>query len=155
MRNSVLVDGAVAMRRSLRQNALGSADYGSRPGADIATTFLMTVEGTSIVDAVGTDKETGEARLSIFDHLPWDAEQEHLRLLQDKINVYLGFIESGEIYVSYPNAKGRSLVIDVFTKFRPTEDAARFLKQAAAVAASYGASLRRAPSTGGYVDDSA
>jgi hypothetical protein len=71
----------------------------------------MTVENTSTVDAVGTDKETGEVRLSIFDHLPWDTE--HLRLLQDKINVYLGFIESGEIYVSYPNAKGRPLVIDV------------------------------------------
>lgn len=113
----------------------------------------MTVENTSIVDAVGTDKETGEVRLSIFDHLPWDTE--HLRLLQDKINVYLGSIESGEIYVSYPNAKGRPLVIDVFTKFRPTEHAARFLKQAEAVTANYGASLRQAPTTGGYADDSA
>lgn len=113
----------------------------------------MTVENTSIVDAVGTDKETGEVRLSIFDHLPWDTE--HLRLLQDKINVYLGFIESGEIYVSYPNAKGRPLVIDVFTKFRPTEHAVRFLKQAEAVTANYGASLRQAPTTGGYADDSA
>src|SRR4051812_37461549 len=86
--------------------------------------FSMTVENTSIVDAVGTDKETGEVRLSIFDHLPWDTQ--HLRLLQEKINVYLGFIESGEIYGSYPNAKGRPLVIDVFTKFRPTKEATRF-----------------------------
>lgn len=113
----------------------------------------MTVENTSTVDAVGTDKETGEVRLSIFDHLPWDTE--HLRLLQDKINVYLGFIESGEIYASYPNAKGRALVIDVYTKFRPTEDATRFLKQAEAVTANYGASLRQAPSMDGYADDSA
>jgi hypothetical protein len=113
----------------------------------------MTVENTSTVDAVGTDKETGEVRLSIFDHLPWDTE--HLCLLQDKINVYLGFIESGEIYVSYPNAKGRPLVIDAYTKFRPTEDAARFLRQAEAVAANYGASLRQAASAGGYADDSA
>ncbi|WPH20819.1 DUF6572 domain-containing protein [Variovorax paradoxus] len=95
----------------------------------------MTVENTSIVDAVGTDKDTGEVRLSIFDHLPWNTD--HLRVLQDKINVYLGFIESGEIYVSYPNAKGRPLVIDVYTKFRPTEDATRFLKQAEAVTASH------------------
>ena len=113
----------------------------------------MTVENTSIVDAVGTDKETGEVRLSIFDHLPWNTE--HLRLPQDKINLYLGFIESGEIYASYPNAKDRPLVIDVFTKFRPTEDAARFLEQAEAVTANYGVSLRQAPSTGGYADDSA
>ena len=113
----------------------------------------MAVENTAAVDAVGTDKETGEVRLSIFDHLPWNTE--HLGLLQDKINVYLGFIESGEIYVAYPNAKGRQLVIDVYTKFRPTADAARFLKQAEAVTANYGASLRQAPSTGGYADDPA
>lgn len=54
----------------------------SRPEPDIPANLLMTVENTSIVDAVGTDKETGEVRLSIFDHLPWDTE--HLRLLQGK-----------------------------------------------------------------------
>ena len=113
----------------------------------------MTVENTSIVDAVGIDVETGEVRLSIFDHLPWDAA--HLSLLQDKINLYLGFIESGEIYVAYPSAKGRPLVIDVFTKFRPNGDAEIFLKRAEAVTANYGASLRQSPSTGGYADDSA
>lgn len=113
----------------------------------------MTVENTSIVDAVGNDIETGEVRLSIFDHLPWD--RAHLNLLQDKINLYLSFIESGEIYASYPNAKGRPLVIDVFTKFRPNEDAEIFLKQAKAATADYGVSLRQAPSTGGYADDSA
>lgn len=113
----------------------------------------MTIENTSIVDAIGTDKVTGAVHLTITDHLPWDTA--HLRLLQEKINLYLGFIESGEIFSSYPNAKGAPLVIDVFTKFRPSEDAVRFLKQAEAVAANYGASLRQASSTGGYADDAA
>jgi len=35
MRDSVLANGASAVRPSLRQNAVGLADYGSRPGADI------------------------------------------------------------------------------------------------------------------------
>ncbi|WP_291587439.1 DUF6572 domain-containing protein [Comamonas sp. UBA7528] len=113
----------------------------------------MTVENTSIVDAIGTDKATGAVYLTITDHLHWDTA--HLRLLQEKINLYLGFIESGEIYASFPNAKGAPLVIDVFTKLRPSEDAVRFLKQAEAVVASYGASLRQAPSTDGYADDAA
>ena len=124
-----------------------------RPKPDLPAHLLMTVENTGTVDAVGTDKETGEVRLSIIDHLPWDTE--HLRLLQEKINMYLGFIESGEIYASYPNAKGRPLVIDVYTRFRPTVEAERFLRQAEGVVANYGASLRQAPSTGGYADDSA
>lgn len=91
--------------------------------------------------------------MSIFDHLPWDAE--HLRLLQEEINAYLGFIESGEIYDSYLNAKGRPLVIDVFTRFRPTKEVTRLLNQAEAVVANHGASLCQIPSTGGYADDSA
>ncbi|WP_407059149.1 DUF6572 domain-containing protein [Ralstonia syzygii subsp. celebesensis] len=34
--------------------------------------------------------------------------EEHLLLLQEKINCYLRFIESGEIYNSFPSAEGRS-----------------------------------------------
>jgi hypothetical protein len=59
---------------------------------------VLTAENTSTIDAVGTDKESSELRLSIFDHLPRGIE--HLCLLQKKINVYLGFIKSGEIYDS-------------------------------------------------------
>lgn len=55
---------------------------------------LMTVENNSIIDAVSTDKETGEVRLSIFDHHPWDTAR--LRLLQDKIDLNLGFVESAK-----------------------------------------------------------
>ena len=111
----------------------------------------MTIEDTSTVDAIGTDKVTGAVHLTITDHLAWGRDN-HLRLLQAKINLYLGFIESGEIYASYPNAKGRLLVIDVYMKFRPTEDAVRFLKHAEAVTAHYGVSLH-APSTWGNADD--
>lgn len=75
--------------------------------------------------------------------------------MQEKIKVYLGFIESGEIYGSYPNAKGRAFVIDVFMKFRPITEATRFPNQAEAVVANNGVSLRQAPSTGGCADDSA
>ncbi|MEB0059971.1 MULTISPECIES: DUF6572 domain-containing protein [unclassified Variovorax] len=113
----------------------------------------MTVEITSIVDAVGTDTGTNEVHLSIFDHLPWSTY--HLRLLQDKINAYLGYIESGEIYASYPTARGRTLVIDVFAKFRPSEDALVFFARAEALAAEYGASLRYLHSGKGYADDAA
>jgi hypothetical protein len=60
----------------------------------------MTVENTSIIDAIGTDEVTGAVHLTIKDHLPWDTA--HLSSLQDKINFCLDFIESGENYSSYP-----------------------------------------------------
>jgi hypothetical protein len=38
-------------------------------------------------------------------------KNEHLLILQDKLNSYLRFIETGEIFESYPAAKNSSLVI--------------------------------------------
>lgn len=42
--------------------------------------------------------------LMIADHLDWENELQHLSLLQDKINAYVSFIESGKIYSVYPDA---------------------------------------------------
>lgn len=113
----------------------------------------MTIENTSIVDAIGTDKVTGAVHLTITDHLPWDVDN-HLQMLREKINVYLDFIESGEIYVAYPGAKGRSLVIDVVTKFPLTEEVHLFFGRAEAVALENGVALRQHVYSGGSPDDS-
>jgi hypothetical protein len=37
--------------------------------------------------------------------------------LESKLDAYFAFIESGEIIDSYPDARGRSVVIDVITRF--------------------------------------
>ncbi|WP_427309543.1 DUF6572 domain-containing protein [Cupriavidus sp. H39] len=64
----------------------------------------ITVQSGSTIDAIGVDRQTGAVHLNIVDSLPWDTA--HLQLLQAKINTYLGFIESGEVYSCYPEAKG-------------------------------------------------
>lgn len=54
--------------------------------------------------------------LFITDHFEWGgkAEQgEHLPLLQEKINTYIAFIESGEMYTEIPGALGKHLIIRV------------------------------------------
>jgi hypothetical protein len=58
----------------------------------------MSVEQRKIIDFVGVDEEANEVILTISDHLEWDnPKSDHLLLLQDKINDYLAFIESGEL----------------------------------------------------------
>lgn len=47
----------------------------------------------------------------ISDHLDWDDELEHIHALQEKINAYLRFVESGEILGKYPQAAGKTPVI--------------------------------------------
>jgi hypothetical protein len=86
----------------------------------------MTVEDTNVVDAVGTDRQSGAVVLTISDHLDWSDETTHLVTLQDKINAYLQLIESGQLERSYPDAKDREVRIEVVAKHEPSPEAESF-----------------------------
>lgn len=88
----------------------------------------MSVENKNIIDVVSIDKNDN-AVLTISDHLEWDKENEHLLILQDKINVYLGAIESGELYEKYPNAKHKHIIISLASLHAPNEDGKIFLER--------------------------
>ena len=89
----------------------------------------MSVEERKVIDAIGIRKSDGRAVLTITDHLPWLPDNEHLRILQDKLNDYLAFIESGEVYGTYPQAHGREIEIQVIHKYPPIDDAIPFLER--------------------------
>jgi hypothetical protein len=86
----------------------------------------MSVEQPSGVDAIGINTDSGMLHLTLSDHLPWDTG--HLLALQEKLNSYLAFLESGEIYSVYPQAKGREFAIDVVSRYRPDETALNFCR---------------------------
>ena len=68
----------------------------------------MTIEQTDAVDFLTLENETGVALLTVSDHLDWSENETcHLVLLQDKLNAYLRFIESGEIARKFPESIGR------------------------------------------------
>ncbi len=87
----------------------------------------MSIEQTDVVDAIGVDNATGNVVLTIMDHLQWS--KEHLLLLQEKLNTYLAFVESGELITSYHDAKERNVQISVVCKHAPDDDAKSFLDQ--------------------------
>jgi hypothetical protein len=68
------------------------------------------------VDAIDTDKDGNLVTLTITDHLAWGDDQ-HLLLLQQKLNTYLAFIESGEIHATYPAAKDKRTPFAQFAQF--------------------------------------
>lgn len=76
----------------------------------------MAVDNTKTIDLIGIDNKTGIVILTISDHLDWKETDTHLILLQDKINCYLRFIESGEIYETYPEAKNKNITIQIVKK---------------------------------------
>jgi hypothetical protein len=88
---------------------------------------MSTIEQKDKIDAIGIDKETEITILKIFDHLDWNDELNHLLLLQEKINSYLSFMESGEIYEAYPDSQDRKLMIQIDFLEKPSENAIKFL----------------------------
>jgi hypothetical protein len=74
----------------------------------------MTIENINSVDFISLPKNNRrDVILSIVDHLDWSDEINHLKLIQSKIYRYLDFIESGEIYEKYPDAKGKNFIIEI------------------------------------------
>lgn len=97
---------------------------------------------------MGIDRETGHVVLTISDHLDWSDSIAHQTILQKKFNVYLAFVESGEILQRYPDARDRPVVFDVVFQAPPDEAGRAFLARAREVIESAGFSMRDEVFTG-------
>ncbi|MNR01848.1 hypothetical protein D3C85_1176710 [compost metagenome] len=89
----------------------------------------MSVEEKNKIDIITTNKQ-GILVLTISDHLEWGSDNEHLVILQEKINSYLDFIESGQIAESYPDVVGEKIMIQIVFKYQPNKIAEDFLEKA-------------------------
>ena len=91
----------------------------------------MSIDQTDTIDFASVDNASGDLWLTISDHLPWEEnEGNHLVLLQDKLNAYLRFIESGELFEKVRDARGRNIVINIVGKFPLSQKADSFLNKA-------------------------
>ena len=99
----------------------------------------MTVEQPDVIDIVSF----GEANciLTIADHLPWDKVEEHLVCLQEKLNTYLDFVRSGELYEKYPKARGLPVLISIVMKYPAPEHAQWFFTKVEPVIENEGLQL--------------
>jgi hypothetical protein len=103
----------------------------------------MSIDQTDKIDFMWKDEQTGRVMLSISDHLDWKKrdEEEHLLLLQDKLNTYLYFIESGQLLEAKPEYKGLPVTIHVRAKYRLSKVAEKFYKAVEKGVSEAGASL--------------
>ncbi|GGF05994.1 hypothetical protein GCM10011611_09370 [Aliidongia dinghuensis] len=101
----------------------------------------MTIEDTDKIDFV-TISDGGEALLTISDHLSWDDQSRHLLLLQEKLNAYLRFTESGELGRKFPETIECPIVFNIVAKFEPSDVANAFLAKAKEAIDAAGFDLR-------------
>lgn len=87
----------------------------------------MTVEQEKKIDIIYTEEDESEVVVAICDHLPWDME-DHILILQEKINSYITFILGGQIYEDYPDSKDKKITIQVYALHEFTDEALEFLE---------------------------
>jgi hypothetical protein len=94
----------------------------------------MSIEQSNVVDIISLDP-TDCVVLTISDHLEWNSESDlrHMWLLQEKVNKYLAFLESGEIYHSYPQYRGQRVKISVTGKFPLNSEAETFYRKVSTI----------------------
>ena len=71
----------------------------------------MTINDSRVIDWLGIERGTGFVVLTIADDQDWTDEDKHIELLQEKLNTYLSFIESGEVFERLEQEVGRSVPV--------------------------------------------
>ena len=113
----------------------------------------MTVEQTDVIDIISNIAQEDKFELIISDHLEWDDKNEKLLLLQQKINKYLAFVESGEVYEHYPNSKRSAFTISLACQYRPNEEGTKFLQMVKNILLDAGFGFVWGPLDRGYLND--
>ena len=102
----------------------------------------VSIEDSDKIDIIGTDRATGNIVLTISDHLDWADERRHLLLLQEKLNAYLRFLESGQVYESCPEARGHGVIVSVVAQHEMSEAGLSFLETAKKILEGAGFALQ-------------
>lgn len=92
----------------------------------------MTISNSNSVDIIQVDQAGKTTRLIITDHLEWvggKLDDEHLWELQEKVNCYLKYVESGQLNADYPDQTGKQVVVQVYGKFDRSPAAVAFYGQ--------------------------
>lgn len=90
----------------------------------------MTVEEPTRIDINAFDPKAGRVYLVIADHLGWDKgeEEHHLLCLNDKLQNYLHFLQSGQLEEYKPQWKGFPITIRVAALHPPKGEGIKFYK---------------------------
>ncbi|WP_293776581.1 DUF6572 domain-containing protein [uncultured Oxalicibacterium sp.] len=101
-------------------------------------------------DSISLDATSDACILTLLICEEWNDTQ--LFATQERINACLQWIESGELYLAHPGARGRECVIDLRSIYQPDQATFRFLEQAQTVLEDAGYGLRHGPLGSAYVE---
>jgi ribonucleotide monophosphatase NagD (HAD superfamily) len=103
----------------------------------------MTINDSEVIDYLSFKKRGGKVVLTISDspNAGYSNETEHIELLQKKVDTYLTFIQSGEIYKKFEKAKGLKIEIYIAGTYDLTGNIANFYKRLSKIVKNAGFEL--------------
>jgi len=98
----------------------------------------MSILETDKIDIIGTRQGSNVVKLVVSDHLDWEDAERHSALLQEKINTYIAFIESGQLArtTEPPIPANPEVTIALAVPQQPNDEAMAFLGQVKAFLAN-------------------
>lgn len=88
----------------------------------------MGIEQLDVLDVVSLRNNATEVVLTIADFRDWsDDNDEHLRLLYEKLSFYIDTFSSDDLVHAYPLAAGKPVVVSVVFRVPPIPDALRLI----------------------------
>lgn len=88
----------------------------------------FNIEKTDTIDGLAYEQDTSSLLLLLTDGMDWSDMNRHLLLLQDKLNTYIWYIDSGQYKEKYPNVK--SVELRVSFLFEEPEICRKLLERA-------------------------
>ncbi len=96
------------------------------------------VHKPQVIDVVAQRPGSDEYVLVMLESREWDGSTERLAQIQDKINAYLEYVNSGQFCWMYPDATGRPVHIELRCSYEPDPNTVRFIDDARSYLAEHG-----------------
>ena len=89
----------------------------------------MAVTDTDVVDGIAFDDADKTLIMEIYDHLDFEGkfEFDHISILQDKLNTYLWYIDSGQYEDIYPQKDFDRFLINIHFLHDITDNCIKFI----------------------------
>lgn len=88
----------------------------------------MSVVENKTVDGMALTDDKKGIILLITDHVNWEDEYQHLLMLQEKINVYISFLEEKQYMETYKDECIKYGIIEIHFLYNLTSNAEKFLQ---------------------------
>lgn len=103
----------------------------------------MSILDTDKIDILQDDINSNNVLLIITDHLDWEYPYKHLAILEDKINAYIRYIESGQYESECPEFAGKPIQITIVSKHNYPVEAQNYLEKVQTVINAIGVSIKQ------------